>query len=1096
MQGWSALGRPGPLVRALALGVLTWLLAVLCIAISRQPGSLAFVWLPNAMAAIVVLRLKDLSKLGLLLAFSLGTMMANVAYGDTLVVSAALGLSNLVEVLVVVAVGDRAGPISAARLTMRQGLWVMFCLAVVGPICGGLVGGALLSALQGVAAGDVFTNWWTGSSSGALFVGPIALSSARDWRIAGPQRPSPLLGVLLLMAIVPGALIILALVPYPFVFVAGLFGLMSFIYSPAIGAATALVTYATLGALVLAYGVPVWGHFADHGPEPFWAASTACLFFPYITGLMAQQLRSSNEVLAEQIEAARRARQEFEQLFTLMPDAAMLIAREHRIVKANEAAHELFGYPQGEIDGLPSVALAAEHLPLQLDHPAIEPLPYGGGVRRFRSVVRARRKDGSAFYAQSHFAELEWGATPLTINIVRDITEALEMQAAVEESRARAEEASRHKGEFLANMSHELRTPMNGVLGAAQLLESTELTTAQRTYVEIIVAAGQSLLAILNDILDFTKIEAGRMDLVREELRLHDLLRSVAPIMMFGATDKDIELVIDVGPDVPERVMGDSLRLQQVVTNLVGNAVKFTSAGQVLLELSAAPREEGRVELRFRVADTGIGMQPDELGRLFEAFSQAESSMSRRFGGTGLGLAISRRLARQMGGDIEVESAPGQGSAFTFHLSLDAIDAPPTLRLAALEGRRVLLVVPHDRARSSLARWLRAWGCDVREHGGVAAALHALRAASACGSRYDLVVCDMQLPGLGGFEVLRACKSGPVEARCPLILLSSHSSHVRLSEAAEGVVADAVLYKPVLPAALLSAARACLSEPSGAPAERSAGARGAITQRLTGLRLLLAEDNLLSRTVASTMLRQAGATVVLAQDGREAVDALRLAPENFDVVLMDIQMPQLDGFAATRVIREELGLNLPVLAMSAGVLDSERRRCEEAGMNDFIGKPIDYQQLIQTVSRSVTRATPTPASRGVAPAPTAAEAPPSGALDLDRILAIAKGDTGYLRTIAGIVRGVVESGQAPLAEAERLFRAGAVQEAGRHYHRMRGTFGTLGAARFSTLCGQAEDLIAQGREGEVRPLLPGLSEELDAVLVAASAWLERQNHGP
>ncbi|NYE60170.1 PAS domain S-box-containing protein [Duganella sp. 1224] len=403
-------------------------------------------------------------------------------------------------------------------------------------------------------------------------------------------------------------------------------------------------------------------------------------------------------------------------------------------------------------------------------------------------------------------------------------------------SEQRAEAASRAKSEFVANMSHEIRTPMNAVLGVAYLLENTALSHQQKEYVGMIRSSGQVLLGILNDVLDFSKIEAGRMELAPQPFLLREVLDSLANVMTLPANARGISLAIDAGDDVPPVLVGDGMRLQQILINLVGNAVKFTERGGVSVRVTLEQGGAAADSLRLRIAvrDTGIGMDLEQQSRLFSAFNQADASTTRRFGGTGLGLAICRRLAELMGGEITVRSAPGTGSEFVVTLPFGVADADATIEHPALQT-------------AAAQGWM--------------------------------------LPATP------ALQEAPPEA-----------------------VADA------------------------AP-------------RLAGLRLLLVEDHPLNQLVARGMLEHAGASVEVAENGQLAVDCLRQRAADYDIVLMDVQMPVMDGYEATRHIRHTLGLKLPVLAMTAGVMQSEKDQCIDAGMDDFIAKPVDVEQMLDTISR-------------------------------------------------------------------------------------------------------------------------------------------------
>ncbi|HEX7985965.1 MAG TPA: response regulator [Duganella sp.] len=511
----------------------------------------------------------------------------------------------------------------------------------------------------------------------------------------------------------------------------------------------------------------------------------------------------------------------------------------------------------------------------------------------------------------------------------------LQLQTAVRQ----AQTANAAKDVFVANMSHELRTPMNAVLGMAHLLGTTGMTPEQSRYLEMIRASGQSLLGILNDILDFSKMQAGKVEMHAVRFHLNEVLHALATIMSVSAGDKDLELCIGVEPDVPRALVGDALRLQQILVNLAGNAIKFTESGEVAVRVELVARQP--LTLGFSVRDTGIGMSADQLGRLFSPFTQGDLSTTRRFGGTGLGLTISKGLIEVLGGDIEVRSKPGAGSEFRFTLPMMEADEPPAAHPPA-GALRLLVVDDNQTSRAFIRKTIEAWNwaCDSVASG--PAALERLRG----GEAYDVVLVDWHMPGMDGMETIKAIQAQVGADGAPVVCMVNAYGRGKLMQDVTSVPTSAYLTKPVTSSSLFDAVQTAL-------AHRHAGAAGVVeapaVSELSGVRLLLVEDNAINQNVAKGILEQAGAAVAVAENGEVAVRLLR--GERYDLVLMDVQMPVMDGFTATRLIREELRLQLPVIAMTAGVMESEREQCIAAGMDDFIAKPIDVDQMFATIQR-------------------------------------------------------------------------------------------------------------------------------------------------
>jgi signal transduction histidine kinase/CheY-like chemotaxis protein/HAMP domain-containing protein len=668
----------------------------------------------------------------------------------------------------------------------------------------------------------------------------------------------------------------------------------------------------------------------------------------------------------------------------------------------------------------------------------------------------------------------ESGSYQTVCILSRDVTARRLAERELQRATAAAEAASRAKGEFLANMSHEIRTPMNGILGMVELTLDTELSDEQRKYLATVKSSADSLLTVINDILDFSKIEAGKLEFENVEMCVRDTLGETMRTLAQRAHQSGLEFACRIKPDVPAWVTGDPGRLRQVVVNLIGNAIKFTEKGEVVLEVEKAAEDEKNVTLHFAVRDTGIGIPPDKLSLIFDAFTQADTSTTRQYGGTGLGLAITRRLVEIFNGQIWAESEVGRGSTFHFTARLqrvadsarrDSQDDPQIL-----SGMKVLVVDDNQTMRTILDELLKNWEMVPTCVTSGALALEALERAEASNEPFALVITDMQMPGIDGFSLAEEIRRRYAENRPKILMLSSSAQRGEGARCREAGIA-AYLPKPVQQSELLNTILHVMAR-GIQTAQPGLVTRYSIRKGSGGMRILLAEDNAVNRLVATRIIEKSGHEVLAAVNGREAVEMTE--DETLDLVFMDVQMPEMDGLEATRAIRQRektTRRHLPIVAMTAHAMKGDRERCIDAGMDDYLTKPIRTPELIEVLKRYRSASKPPKTSWNAAQA-------------LERL-------SGNEDLLAELITLFETEGPKILAEAQTALASHDGESLERAAHSLKGAAGYLHALE---LVATARELEPEARTSDLAGaavLVGQLSEQMRRVLAEFEAYTRK-----
>ncbi|MBF0627119.1 MAG: PAS domain S-box protein [Magnetococcales bacterium] len=843
-----------------------------------------------------------------------------------------------------------------------------------------------------------------------------------------------------------------------------------------------------------------WRHRRPNGE--IWDAQVHLMLFHF-------QGRQLLQFTLDDITEKKRAREEIERqratlgaLIDSIPDLIYYKDTEGIYLGCNIAFADRLGKPVEEIVGRsdydifpPEVAYGirqGDHglMASLTRHSEEERVTYANGRQVLLDTVRAPFYNGQ-------------GRLLGLLGIGRDITERKAVEQAMAEAQRAAEEATRAKSDFLANMSHEIRTPMNAIIGMSHLALQTELDKKQRNYIEKVHRSAENLLGIINDILDFSKIEAGKMAMERIDFRLEEVMDHLANLVGIKAEHKGLELLFDTALDLPTALVGDPLRLGQVLVNLGNNAVKFTEQGEIVIGVEKVAEGDFGVDLHFWVKDSGIGMTEAQLGKMFQSFSQADSSTTRKYGGTGLGLAISKNLVELMQGRIWVESAVGQGSSFHFHARFGVQTNPASrrqFRADELQGLRVLVVDDNASAREIFSTMVRHFGFDADVVQDGQQALERVAAADREGRPYDLVLMDWKMPLMDGVTCVHRMREEG-DGHPPLVIMvTAYGRDEALNEARnQGIELQAVMTKPVTPSLLLETIGEALGRgmvAESGPIEVAPESQRETVSRLRGARVLLVEDNDMNQELATDLLGGVGMEVVVAANGREALDRLE-ADDRFDGVLMDCQMPVMDGYTATREIRKNPAWDrMPIIAMTANAMAGDREKVIAAGMCDHIAKPLDVEEMFATLARWIVPATeqavqsPGPRSAPVAPE---RESIPRGIPGLDTESGL-KRMVGKRALYGSMLRKFVAGQQDAPARIREALAAGDRETAERLAHTLKGTAGNIGAGGIQEQAGLLEAAIKENRPPErLLTALATLETDLDALIAALVVALPEES---
>jgi len=799
------------------------------------------------------------------------------------------------------------------------------------------------------------------------------------------------------------------------------------------------------------------------------------------------------------VSVAKRAEIEFKKLSRAIeqsPTTVVITDVKGRIEYVNPKFTELTGYRAEEALGKNPRVLKSGLHPPEYYKELWETILAG---EAWYGELCNKKKNGELFWESASISPIrnEEGKTTHFVAVKEDITERKRVQEELIEARRAADEANKAKGDFLANMSHEIRTPMNAVIGMTHLALQTELSPKQEDYLIKIRRSAHALLGIINDILDFSKIEAGKLQMESVDFSLEEVLDNVTTVVGVKAQDKKLEFLMDTAPEVPMALVGDPLRLGQVLINLCNNAVKFTEKGEIVVATKVVEKDDAWIKLQFSVRDTGVGMTEEQKAKLFQAFSQADTSTTRKYGGTGLGLTISKRLVNMMKGEIWVESAPGKGSEFIFTAKLDLASKAPRKQLEPLpdlRGMRVLVVDDNASSREILQSMLESMSFEVSVTASAEEGIAELE-KEAQGRPYALMVMDWKMPGMDGIKASERIKTHPGLSTKPKIILVTAYGREELMLKSEKVGLDGFLIKPVSQSVLFDAIMEAFGKVLRKQEDvaKQKGPDDKALSRIRGARLLLAEDNEINQQVAKEILEQAGFVVSIANNGKEAVRMVK--EEVYDAVLMDIQMPEMSGFEATQEIRKQQGVKeLPIIAMTAHAMAGDREKSLEAGMSDHVAKPIDPEELFSTLVRWIKPGR-REAQRGVAPEglrkereaePFPRELP--GITLEDGLARVGGNKPLYVK----LLRKFRESQSGAVEGIESALQSGDAETATRLAHTVKGVSGNLGAEGLYRASADLEKAIKEGKTKSLEDKIAEFDSRLRVVMEGIEALEEQE----